>query len=79
MNARGKGGGGHATAGGVQFQVKVAASLAVGMLAEAEYEPRWGWPREVTFFSRPDRRSAPISPLAASTRAEAVVVRMGLE
>jgi hypothetical protein len=48
MSGRGVGGGGHATAGGVRYQVSVAAWLTVGMLAEADFEPPWGWPREAT-------------------------------
>ncbi len=45
---RGSGGGGHATAAGVDFQALVAAALVTGMLAETEYEPPWGWPRDAT-------------------------------
>lgn len=51
MRARRTGGGGHATAGGVDFQARVAAWLGVGMLAETEFEPPWGWPRNVTIDS----------------------------
>jgi hypothetical protein len=51
MSGRGTGGGGHATAGGVDFQALTAAWLVVGMLAETEFEPPWGWPREVTIES----------------------------
>jgi hypothetical protein len=48
---RGRGGGGHATAAGVGFQVSVAVSIVVGMLAETEFEPPWGWSRDITIES----------------------------
>lgn len=51
MSSRGGGGGGHATAAGVQFQANVAADLVVGMLAERDYMPPWRWPREATIES----------------------------
>ena len=51
MTGRGRGGGGHATAGGVDFQALTAAWLIVGMLAETECEPPWGWPRGLTVES----------------------------
>jgi hypothetical protein len=51
MSSRGGGGGGHATAGGVQFQTNVAADLVVGMLAERDYVPPWRWPRAATIES----------------------------
>jgi hypothetical protein len=48
MSGRGRGGGGHATAGGVDFQACVAVGLTAGMLAETAYTPPWGWPEEAT-------------------------------
>ena len=60
-------GGGPATAAGVQFQVKVAAGLVVGMLAEADYEPPWQWPREATIESVRIETSEPTDDIFVST------------
>ncbi len=67
MSSRGGGGGGHATAAGVQFQVNVAADLVVGMLAERDYEPPWRWPRETTIESVRVETSEPTDDISAST------------
>src|ERR1700733_2287367 len=67
MRSRGGGGGGHATAAGVQFQVNVAADLVVGMLAERDYEPPWRWPRETTIESVRVETSEPTDDISAST------------
>lgn len=53
------GGGGHGTAGGIDFQVLAAAWFVVGMLAETDFEPPWGWPRDTTIESvRAETREA---------------------
>lgn len=49
--SRGRGGGGHATAGGIRYQTRVAAWLIAGTLAEADFELPWGWPRGATVTS----------------------------
>lgn len=60
-------GGGHATAAGIEFQVKVGAALVVGMLAERDYEPPWEWPREATIESVRIETSEPTDDIFAST------------
>lgn len=67
MSSRRGGGGGPATAAGVQFQVNVAADLVVSMLAERDYEPRWRWPRDTTIESVRIETSEPTDDISAST------------
>lgn len=67
MSTRARGGGGPATAGGVRFQVNVAAALAVGMLAERAYEPPWRWPREATIESVRPETSEPTDDIFVAT------------
>jgi hypothetical protein len=67
MSSRGGGGGGHATAAGVQFQTNVAADLVVGMLAERAYEPPWRWPRDATIESVRVETSEPTDDIFAAT------------
>ena len=43
--------GGAATAAGIDFQGRLAASLACSILAEAEASVPWGWPEDVTLES----------------------------
>src|ERR1700689_693718 len=63
----GRGGGGHATAAGVQFQVNIAAALVAGMLAERDYESPWRWPREATIESVRVETSEPTDDIFALT------------
>ena len=67
MSNRAGGGGGHATAAGVQFQTNVAADLVVGILAERDYEPPWRWPRDATIESVRVETSEPTDDIFAST------------
>jgi len=67
MSSRGGGGGGHATAAGVQFQTNLAADLVVGMLAEREYVPPWRWPRDATIESVRVETSEPTDDIFVET------------
>ena len=71
MTERGRGGGGHATAGGVDFQVLTAAWLVVGMLAETEFEPPWGWPRGATVESVRSETGEAVDDIWVRTSADA--------
>lgn len=43
--------GGAGTAGGVDFQARLAAALACDVLAETDATPLWGWPEDGTLES----------------------------
>jgi hypothetical protein len=67
VSSRGRGGGGHATAAGVGFQVSVAVSIVVGMLAETEFEPPWGWSRDITIESVRSETGEDVDDILVST------------
>lgn len=64
-------GGGAATTAGIDFQGRLAASLACSILAEAEASAPWGWPEDVTMESVELETREPVDDIGVTNSAGA--------